>query len=156
VTELTQSLPTRRGPIALIIAFLLAVGLAQTGLGHSVLGAAGLFKKPASYTSLSFQNPDSLPDQLSKGQVTIPVSFVIDNTGGNSRDYQWSMTVIQGRQTRLAVAGTVILGPGHTTAISRPATISCTADDEDVRIEVRLTRPAEYIDARTACLAPKR
>lgn len=142
--------------MALAIALLLAVGLAQTSPGHSVLKLAGLYEKPASYTSLSFQHPGFLPDQLAKRQATIPVSFVIGNTRGNSRDYQWSVTVVQGQQTRLVAAGTVLLGPGRTAVVSRPAAITCIAGGEDVRIEVRLARPAEYIDSQTACLSPKR
>lgn len=132
----------------LIAAVVLAAGIGQTGLGHDMLGKLGLFEQPASFTSLAFQHPGSLPAQLTKN-ATVPVSFVIRNTGGTPRDYQWSVSVVQGQQTRHVAVGSARVASGNGTTITSTARISCT--QRQVRIVVSLARPAEYIDAWMAC-----
>ena len=80
----------------LIAAFILAAGVGQTSFGHEILGKAGLFEEPASYTSLAFLHPGSLPEQLtperlSPKQATAGFSFIIRNAGDTPHDYQWSV-----------------------------------------------------------------
>lgn len=133
----------------LIAAVVLAAGIGQTGVGHDVLGKLGLFEEPASYTSLAFLHPSTLTEQLHQKQTTVPVSFVIRNTGSTPHNYQWSVSLIQGQQTRHVAAGNARVASGNGTTITSAARISCTQGQ--VRIVVSLARPAEYIDAWMAC-----
>jgi hypothetical protein len=140
-----------RGVVTLIAAILLAAGVGQTSLGHEILGKAGLFEEPASYTSLAFLQPGSLPEQLTSKPVM--VSFIIRNASDTAHDYQWSMSLVQGQQTRQIAAGTARVASGNGTAITRAAAISCTQGQ--VQIVVSLAHPAEHIDAWLACKSPQ-
>jgi hypothetical protein len=136
-----------RGLVTLIAIIILAAGVGQTSFGHDILGKTGLFEEPASYTSLAFLHPGSLAGQLTSKQVT--VSFIIRNAGDTPHDYQWSMSLAQGKRTRQIAGGTTRVASGNGTAITRAATISCTQGQ--ARIVVSLAHPAEYIDAWLAC-----
>lgn len=140
---------TWRGVVILIAAVILAAGVGQTSFGHEILGKAGLFEEPTSYTSLAFLHPGSLPEQLTSNQATVGVSFTIRNTGATPHDYLWSVSLVQGQQTRHVAGGSAQIASGHGTAITRAARISCTQGQ--VRIVVSLAHPAEYIDAWLTC-----
>ena len=135
--------------IALVVIVILIAGIGQTSLGHSILRKAGLFEAPASYTSLAFLHPQSPADQPGLKRTTVDVSFVINNAGGIPRDYQWSVTLAQGRRTHDVAAGSVRIASGRGATITRSAQISCAQGQ--VRIVVSLASPAEFIDAWTAC-----
>lgn len=143
-----------RGAVTLTVVTVLTAGLGQTSFGHAILGKVGLFQEPTSYTSLAFLNPQSLPEQLSSKQATVGVSFVIHNTGGIPRDYQWSVLLVQGERKHDVAAGSVRIASGSGVAITRSARISCTRGQ--VRIVVSLARPAEFIDAWAACSSPRK
>jgi hypothetical protein len=138
-----------RGVVTLIAAIILAAGVGQTSFGHEILGKTGLFEEPTSYTSLAFLHPGSLPEQLTSKQATVGVSFIIRNAGDTPHDYQWSVSLVQGPQTRHIAGGTARVASGNGTAIARGATISCTQGQ--VQIVVSLAHPAEHIDAWLAC-----
>lgn len=142
-----------RGMIALVAVLLLATGIGQTSLGHAILGRAGLFQPPASYTSLAFQDPQPVPGTL-KAASPVAVSFVIHNTGGASRAYRWSVNVIRAGQARLVAAGTVTVAAGHGIGITQQAHVPCSAAGP-VDVVVSLAHPAESIDAWTACPSPQ-
>ena len=114
-----------------------------------MLAKLGLFEQPASYTSLAFLHPTTLTEKLPEKQATVPVSFVISNTGGVPHDYQWSVSLVQGQQTRHVAAGSAQVASGKGATITSAARISCTQGK--VQILVSLARPAEHIDALTAC-----
>jgi hypothetical protein len=141
------------GAVALIAGVAVAATLAQTSAGHAMLRKAGLFEAPESSTSLAFMQPRSLPEQLGSARATVRVSFVIHNAGGPSRDYQWSLLVAQGGQTRRVNEGAIRVASGQTAAVTRSAEIFCTRGQ--VQIVVNLARPAESIDAWTACRSPR-
>lgn len=141
------------GLATLVAVVALTAGIGQTTAGHAILREAGLLEEPASYTSLAFQYPQRLQEQLSVKRANVGVSFVIRNAGSTPRDYRWSMLLVQGSRTSLVAAGSAGLASGRETAITRSAKIFCTQGQ--VRIVVRLARPAEYIDAIMAC-APHR
>jgi hypothetical protein len=142
------------GAAALVVGVAVAAGLGQTSVGHGVLGEVGLFEEPASYTSLAFLHPQSWPEQLKSKRANVGISFVIHNAGSTARDYQWSVLLDRGQKTRHVDAGTLRVAAGRGAAIIRTAEISCTRGR--VRIIVSLARPAESIDAWTACWAPRR
>jgi hypothetical protein len=147
----TKSLRTAkwRGLISLVAVILLAAGIGQTSVGHTVLRQAGLFEEPTGYTSLAFQHPQAPVEQPSSDQTDVAVSFVIHNAGRTPETYQWSVLLIQGSHTSRAAAGSLRLASGQETALTRSAKISCAQGQ--VRIVISLARPTESIDALTTC-----
>jgi len=144
----------RPGLVALIALVVLAAGLGQTSLGHAMLQKTGLYKEPASYTSLAFLHPQSLTEQLPSKRSNVGVSFVIRNVSGTARDYQWSVLLNQGRRTSRVAAGSVRVGSGRDVIVSRATEIFC--KQGRVQFIVTLARPAESIDAWTACWSHRR
>jgi hypothetical protein len=138
-----------RGLVALAGAVLLAAAIGQTAVGHTILQRAGLFEERADHTSLAFVHPQSLPEQLGHRRAKVALSFVINNAGGASRDYQWSVRLVQGRATRRLAAGSVRIASGHAAEIASTADISCVPGK--VQIVVSLARPYESIDAFMSC-----
>jgi hypothetical protein len=143
-----------RGVAILLVVVALAAGLAQTSPGHAMLRMAGLLEAPTSYTSLAFQRPQELSEQLRSKRANIAVAFVIHNVGGATRDYQWSLLLTQASRTRRMAAGSVRIASGHGIAISRSVNIVCPRGR--VRIAVSLVRPAEFIDAWMACSSSRK
>lgn len=138
-----------RSGLAVAGVALLAVGIAQTTPGRTVLRKAGLLEPPASYTSLAFEHPQSLPEQLSSQRANIPVSFQIHNNGNTGHEYEWSIVLAQGTLIQRLASGTAEAAAGHATVINRTEPVSCTQGQQ--RIVVRLTQPAESIDAWMTC-----
>jgi hypothetical protein len=133
----------------LVAVVALAVTIGQTSVGHAMLRKAGLLEGSASYTSLAFVHPQSLPEQLGSKPTNVSVSFVIHNATGTPRYYQWSMLLAQGSRTLRVAAGSVRVGPGRGAAITRSARIFCKGGK--VRIVFSLAHPAEFIDAWSTC-----
>jgi|GEM_PF-1517403 len=140
-----------RGMGALIAVVAVAAGISQTTAGHAALRKAGLFEEPTSYTSLAFLQ--SLPEQLASKRANIDISFMIHNAGTTPRDYQWSVLLVRKGRTHRMAAGALRVASRDGAAITRFAEISCTGGR--VRIVVNLARPAESIDAWTACWSPR-
>lgn len=141
------------GLAGLIAAAVTAAGVAQTSAGHSALASAGLFDEPASYTALSFAAPQSLPEQLSSTHANLDASFVIRNSSGGLRSYQWSITVLRDGRSRRVASGQVDVAAGSAATVAGPVTITCAGGR--LRVAVNLRRPAESIDFWTAC-TPRR
>jgi hypothetical protein len=141
------------GVIALVAVVAVIAGIGQTRVGHVMLRKAGLFEEPTGYTSLAFARPQSLPKPLASKHANVRISFIIRNSGGTPRDYRWSVVLVHGEHTRRVDGGTYI-APGGAATITRSAEISCTRGR--VRIVVSLARPAESIDAWTACQSARR
>jgi hypothetical protein len=142
-----------RAIIALAAVAVLAAGLSQTSAGHAALGAVGLLGQPASYTSLAFLDPQSLPPQLDARRASVRASFVIHNANSTPQTYQWSVVLAQGQRAHRVAAGNALVAPGHGAAITRFVEIVCTGGK--VRIAVSLARPAESIDAWITCSSRK-
>ena len=115
---------------------------------------AALIGKPASYTSLAFQRPLSLPEQLSTEQTDIPIPFVIHNAGTDAHDYQWQVQLVQGTATRHVSSGTIHIASGRSALITQAVQIPCVQGQ--VQVIVSLALPAESIDARAECRRPSR
>ena len=139
-----------RGGVILIAVIILAACLAQTSSGHAVLRRAGLLEQPTDYTSLAFSSPQSVPTQVITRKKTVGISFTIRNASRMSYDYQWSVSLMQGSRTQHISAGTVRVASGRQVRIKQSAKIACTPGQ--VRIVVSLAHPAEFIDARAACV----
>lgn len=154
VTRTRQRLAEWRGLLVLIGIISLAAGIGQTSPGHAMLRAAGLFKQPATYTSLAFEDPQALGKTLPSPRAAIPVSFVIKNVGDTSRDYRWSVQVVQEKKANRIADGNVTITSGGQAVITRSAVISCSGGQ--ARIVVSLADPAEFIDAVSACQSGQR
>jgi hypothetical protein len=139
---------------ALVALVALAAGLGQTAIGHQVLRKTGLFEEQAGYTSLAFQDPGFLVEQLSSERESVDVSFVIHNATSTPRSYLWSEFVAQGGRSRRVAAGAVRVAAERETAITRLQELSCTRGR--VQVIVKLASPAESIDAWMACSSPRR
>ena len=142
-----------RGVVALVAVVAVAAGMAQTSVGHEMLRKTGLLEEPPSYTSLAFQNPQFLTEQLGSKRNNIGVAFVIHNAGITPRDYQWSVLLVQNGRTHRVAAGGLRVASGREAAITRSAEISCTR--VRVRVIVKLASPAEFIDSWIACSSPR-
>jgi 4-hydroxy-L-threonine phosphate dehydrogenase PdxA len=141
--------PRWQGAVALAVGFVLLAGIGQTSIGHAVLVKAGLFERPANYTSLAFAQPQTLPEQLTSRQNNVDISFVISNVHEPYHAYRWSMQLVQIGHTRRVVAGSVNVASGKGVKITKSAKISCTQGK--VQVIVSLVQPAEAIYAWIAC-----
>jgi hypothetical protein len=141
------------GVIALAAMAVLAAGIGQSSHGHTILAKAGLAEVPASYTSLAFLQPQSLPNQLTSERESVDVSFVITNTSSTPRDYQWSVSLITEQRAAVTAKGNVSVAAGQKADVIRLAAISCRRGR--VHIVISLAHPAEGIDAWSACLPEK-
>jgi hypothetical protein len=127
----------------------LALALAQTSAGHAMLRKAGLYEEPASYTSLAFTDPQSLPSWLSPVPSRVSVSFGISNSSADPRSYRWSVVLQRtGRVNRLA-GGEVEVPAGESTTVAPVVTASCSAGQ--ARMGVQVAAPAESISFWLAC-----
>ena len=133
----------------IVAAAALAAGLAQTSAGHSLLQAAGLYEEPASYTSLAFTYPQSLPTHLSAAATRVNVSFTVSNASADSRTYHWSMVLDRSGHTHRLAAGLVRVPAGDHATVSRAVRASCPGGQ--ARMTVELTAPAESIYFLAAC-----
>ena len=144
--------------LSLVALVVICAGFAQTSRGRALLGGAGLYKMPASYTELAFTSPDALPDSLisakgvegqAKGQI--PVSFSVHNVSGSSRAYQWSITVTGGK-SQVKAAGIVGVPAQGTATVSKSITAAC-GTRPSLQVVIRLASSAESIDFLVSCPA---
>jgi hypothetical protein len=136
---------------AFIAILLLGIGISQMSVGQAVLKSAGLVGNSDTYTSLAFLKPQSLPTQIGSGETKVNVAFVIRNATTASRDYQWSLFLLQGGHNRRVSAREIRVQSGREASVDRMIKISC--GKGRVRITVSLARPAEHIDAWMTCKA---
>lgn len=126
----------------------LMAGLLQTGNGYSFLQKIGFSGAAASYTSLAFTDPQSLPTHLSRS-IRMRLSFDVTNTSAGPRGYHWSLMLQRaGRDKRLA-AGEINVPAGNRLTVARTVRASCTKGR--ARMIVRLAAPAESIDFWMDC-----
>jgi hypothetical protein len=139
-----------KGPILVAIAATatLAVGLAQTSVGHFLLQEAGL-REPTGYTSLAFTDPQSLPTQISSVPARVSVSFVVNNTSADPRSYHWSIVLDRAGRTYRLAAGEVGVPSGDRATVARTVTASCAKGQ--ARMTVQVAAPAESIDFWMTC-----
>jgi hypothetical protein len=135
--------------VVTLLAVVLVACVAQTSAGHAILRKAGLFEESASYTSLAFVHPQSLPEQLGAKRANVGVSFEIHNVSGASRDYRWSVLMVQGGNTHRVATGSVLVASGGGVSITRAVKVFCVRGQ--TQIVVSLVYPAEHIDAWMEC-----
>jgi hypothetical protein len=154
---MAHALPPRRGlrparsliTAATVTAAGLALALAQTSPGHALLRKAGLYEEPASYTSLAFTNPQSLPAQLSPVPSRVSVSFGISNSSADPHSYHWSVLLHRAGQVKHLAAGEAEVPAGESTTVAPVVTAACSAGQ--AQVSVQLAAPAESIAFWLAC-----
>lgn len=142
------------GTTVLVAMIILAAGIGQTNLGHTILQEAGVTGRTTGYTSLAFSDPQFLRSQLGSKPAKINVSFVIQNTGATPHDYQWSVSLTRGQRRYDVATGSVHIPGRHRVTITRSTINSCTR--RQIKIAVSLAEPAESIGAWIACSQPSR
>jgi hypothetical protein len=129
---------------------LLALGLAQTSGGGSVLRDAGVTSAPERYTELAFAHPARLPDQLRARRALLRIPFTLHNVGDAPRRYAWSVTSSADGPAGLA-QGAVRAAPDERLRLDPRVRLSCTRGR--VRVAVRLADPALTIGFWARCPA---
>lgn len=139
--------------VVILAAVASVAGIAQTSVGHYVLRGVGLYKAPASYTSLAFTDPQSLPTRLSSAPTRLQMSFALSNTSADPRTYHWSI-VLQGMDhARRLAAGEIQIPAGNRVTVTRTIKASCTSGQ--ARMTVQIVAPAESIDFWMTCSSRK-
>jgi hypothetical protein len=149
VLAVPQRLAGWRGYLAAIALVLAGAAVAQTAAGHQILRDTGLSEAPASFTSLSFTDPNQLPLQLTSKRASLPVSFVITNSSHLVQAYQWRLLVIRGATSARLDGGTVLVRAGASASLQRVARVTCASGR--IGVKVQLQKPAESIEAWLAC-----
>jgi hypothetical protein len=134
---------------AMVAVAALAAGLAQTSAGHSVLRQAGLYEEPASYTSLAFADPQSLPAYLSPVPTQVSVPFVVTNTSERPRSYHWSIALERAGRTEDLAAGEVQVQAEDSATVT--TTVGAECAEGQARMTVQIGAPAESVDFWLAC-----
>ena len=135
--------------MALLAGIVVVVGILQTNVGHGLLRKAGILQGTTGYTSLSFLNPQSLPEQLQSQRANIKESFVIQNSTSAARDYKWLISLTQNGHTSLVSSGSVSLEPSQKIQVNRPVSINCSRGQ--ARIIINLADSSESISSLMAC-----
>lgn len=132
--------------VLIIVLILVAVGLAQTSTGQSVLRSLGLTARHSGFTALYFPYAAELPAAKSGRRGHQQVVFVISNREGRRMSYDWRVSV-SGQGVRLI--GTDALPPGHDVRISQRLALRCPAGRK--RVTVSLISPAQSIGYWVRC-----
>jgi hypothetical protein len=134
---------------AVVAVVVLAIGVAQTAAGKSVLSQAGLTGGEDRYTELAFARPTAVPDYVSDKPADLELPFAIRNAEGERRDYRWSLVVVSRRGTKTLDRGRLTLAAGASGTVGQRVKLRCAGDR--VRVEVRLERPRQSIGAWIRC-----
>ena len=135
--------------LLLIAAVMACASLAQTRQGHTLLGAAGLYEEPATYTELAFSTPDELPNTLPKSNASVKVSFGIHNVSGSVRSYNWSIALVRSGVSQVKASGAALTAAQGRTTITKSVMAAC--DGGRVQVVVHLASPAESISFWMTC-----
>jgi hypothetical protein len=141
---------------ALVVVAAVVTGIAQTGAGLSLLEKAGLIERSSTYTALAFTHPSApLTVKSAGGKAYYKLSFRIQNAETTSRDYRWSLLLVQHPgQARLIRTEPAFVGPGKTASIPQAGKFTCERNDRVEFIVQLAGRPREAIHAWASCSRP--
>jgi hypothetical protein len=143
----------RKQPVvAAIVAatVVIAIGVAQTAAGQSLLRGAGLIGRADHYTELAFQHPDLLPGKSPAGRAPQRLPFTLRNAEGSPRTYRWTAVALHGERTTELTHGAVTLADGERALVRAHAVVDCAGDR--TRVEIRLAGRPEAIGFWTSCV----
>jgi hypothetical protein len=136
--------------LLLFAVFALAcASLAQTPQGHRLLGAAGIYEEPATYTELAFSRPGALPNTLPTSTASVKVSFGIHNVSSDPRSYNWSIVLVHSGVAKVKASGAVLTAAQGRASVTRSVVPACTGGR--VQVVVRLASPAQSISFWMTC-----
>jgi hypothetical protein len=149
--------------VSILVAFLVAAGLAQSDPGRRFLGSVGLAAPAERYTELYFASP-STPGAVGtharrKSLFYAPapgrrgVSFVISNHEQAGVTYEWTIRSSMGASV---LHGKVWVPRGGSELVTRKLVLTCgrretSAAARQVQVRVSLAQPSESIDYWTHC-----
>lgn len=149
-----MSTRTALGLGAVLALALLALGLAQSEPGRSLLRDAGLSAPSEPFTALAFARPDDLPQRPAAG-AGVPVAFRIANEEEGRRTYAWRVVERaaggDGGGETLA-SGRVGVEPGAGATVRARVPLACAG--RRTRVAVVLDDPAREIGFWVACPGP--
>lgn len=138
------------GAVVVVALVVLGAGLAQTGAGHTLLQAAGLYEAPSSYTELAFTDPANLPTRLKSEHASIHVSFSVHNVSNVSRAYDWSVEFVRSSHTHVGASGVATVLAQGRTVVARTVAVGCVVGGR-LHVVVRLVSPSESIGFWATC-----
>jgi hypothetical protein len=144
----------RRGAwLALVAIVLVVASVAQTRPGRAMMSRLGLSSEAERYTALAFTTPDGIGGQTGD-QIT--ASFAIANHEGADRDYQWTVSVGGGSDSRALTNGSTRVADGSTGVIEPALPNPCATAEVSTaptreRITVSLSDPSQSIGFWLTC-----
>ena len=138
-----------RIPAGLTVGIGVALALAQTGAGQSVMRETGLDRPAASYTALSFTDPMALPTHLPIGHFSTDVSFTLGNASQTTNHYQWTIRFMDDKRVTSIATGQATVQGGGT--INETKTVAGLCHSGKLKIVVSLAAPAEAINYTASC-----
>jgi len=124
-----------------VAVMVVAVSLALPAGRHQ--WALSLFRQPARYTALSFNQAQDLPATAIKGEA-VKFSFSVGNNEGHSVGYRYVLSASWGDRSRILGESAKTVAAGATWAVSTVVRPAC--DSSPCRIEVTLPGHPEKID----------
>jgi hypothetical protein len=137
------------GVAAVAAVVLVAIAVAQSAFGRSVLRDSGFEGGDERYTELAFAQPTKVPEWLTEYRPKLDLPVAIHNGEGRPRTYRWTATVRHGRRTKVLDRGTVALARDGRATIDPHVKFSCRSGR--VRVEVAVDRPKQAIGAWIRC-----
>jgi hypothetical protein len=122
------------------------IALAQSSVGHAVLGGMGLTSGSGGYTELALAQPSQpgfgrgapSSDVSGPARSSTTVQFTVGNREGESRLYDWMVDFTAGGRTVREASGRVTVARGQRVPVVAPVTCNYTGR---VRVEIRIANP---------------
>ena len=108
--------------------------IGQTGIGHTLMGKAGLAAEPTGYTSLSFADPLSLPKSLDAKPQDVDLAFVISNYANSNQYYEWSVRLRETGSSQELASGKLSLAPAQTKTVDKSVLVRCSARQMNITV----------------------
>ena len=128
---------------------LIAVTVAQSAFGRTVLRDAGFDGGDERYTELAFAQPTKVPEWLDTYRPSLDLPVLIHNGEGEQRSYRWTATIRHGRRAKVLDRGTVDLAADGRATIEPKVEFSCRRGR--VRVDFAVDHPKQSIGAWIRC-----
>lgn len=122
--------------IAIVGALVLVLLLLQSGIGHSLLSAAGVSRPSASYVELYFTNARYIPTALPKSD-RLDVRFAVVNVSTTTRTISWQITEKRGNAPLVLFSGSSVVRANRTNVISENVHVQCSGDRAQLSVATR-------------------
>jgi hypothetical protein len=137
------------GVAVLAAVALIAVTVAQSAFGRTVLHDAGLEGGDERYTELAFAQPTKVPEWVDEYRPKLDLPVSVHNGEGSRRSYRWTATVRHGARTKVLDRGTVDLAPDARASVEPEIEFGCRSGR--VRVDFAIDDPKQSIGAWIRC-----